>query len=425
MKYLKISNAGLLDTRLLPLMGATTKRSDETKFGEFGTGLKYALAYLLHNNIAFVLCSGEDEIDINVQQETIGEQTYSIMTVNGQRTSITTTMCHQWKGWHVVREIYCNALDEGDAEIGIYEGAIKSEPGRTVFYIQLVGEIKDAFDNFDKFFAQNRKPLFTINGAAIYEGDGKETIIYKNGIRVYYEEKPSVFHYDIDILPIDELRQCTDTWKIHYEVAKILCLLDKEHLCGEAVTSMLNKFEGEMSFDFSSFKFHEAWSNAIGSCKIISESLYGAFVGKLNEDHLLVVSDGFYAKAKKQFPHLNALTAGDDRFDYIDYKSSYLNTLINEATDYLTRCGYQFTPETKIKTGSFMNGHQLAVCSTSTNTIIIGEACVKRGVFDMICTLVEEYEHMRTGFADCSRDFQNHFIQLYVTTMLNKAGIII
>ncbi len=53
MKYLKIQNDGILDIRLVALMGGTTKENDKFKIGQFGTGFKYTLAYLFRNKSYF------------------------------------------------------------------------------------------------------------------------------------------------------------------------------------------------------------------------------------------------------------------------------------------------------------------------------------------------------------------------------------
>ena len=59
MRYLKIQNNGLLDIRLVALMGGTTKSKDTFKIGQFGTGLKYTLAFLYRNNIDFKVFVGQ------------------------------------------------------------------------------------------------------------------------------------------------------------------------------------------------------------------------------------------------------------------------------------------------------------------------------------------------------------------------------
>ena len=53
MKYLKIVNKGEIYEKAFTLIGASTKRGDDSKIGFFGSGLKYAMAVLLRNEIHF------------------------------------------------------------------------------------------------------------------------------------------------------------------------------------------------------------------------------------------------------------------------------------------------------------------------------------------------------------------------------------
>src|SRR5688572_27627437 len=115
MKYLKIKNNGELDIRLVALMGGTTKSQDNYKIGQFGSGLKYTLAYLFRNNIDFKIFTGEKEIQITIERELISGETFEIICIDGNRTSITTKMGLDWKPWMIIRELYSNALDEGGA----------------------------------------------------------------------------------------------------------------------------------------------------------------------------------------------------------------------------------------------------------------------------------------------------------------------
>src|SRR5687767_6513942 len=116
MKYLKIQNNGELDIRLVALMGGTTKANDRYKIGQFGTGLKYTLAFLFRNNLEFKIFCGEQEVSIHTEVEDIRGEKFEIICINGQRTSITTKMGEDWKPWMIIRELWCNALDEGGAE---------------------------------------------------------------------------------------------------------------------------------------------------------------------------------------------------------------------------------------------------------------------------------------------------------------------
>jgi len=51
--FLKIQSKGEIETEAFTLIGASSKRNDETKIGYFGSGLKYSIAALLRNNIDF------------------------------------------------------------------------------------------------------------------------------------------------------------------------------------------------------------------------------------------------------------------------------------------------------------------------------------------------------------------------------------
>jgi hypothetical protein len=130
MKYLKIQNDGVLDIRLVALMGGTTKANDKFKIGQFGTGLKYTLAFLFRNNLDFKIFAGNDEINIYTENETIKEDLFEIICINGNRTSITTKMGAEWSAWMIIRELWCNALDEG----GSIKDVVSQPVGEQVLY---------------------------------------------------------------------------------------------------------------------------------------------------------------------------------------------------------------------------------------------------------------------------------------------------
>lgn len=160
MKYLKIQNNGELDIRLFSLMGGTTKSNDQFKIGQWGSGLKYSLAYLLKMNIDFKIFVGTSEIKIGTETESIRDEDFEIITVNGERTSITTNMGgNAWKPWTIVRELWCNALDEG-GEVKETTSETMGIEGKTTFFIQITEEIREVIVNWGKYFIHELTPMF-------------------------------------------------------------------------------------------------------------------------------------------------------------------------------------------------------------------------------------------------------------------------
>src|SRR5207302_1267275 len=95
------------------LLGASNKRGDSAKIGYFGTGLKYAIAVMLRQGIEFKVFSGTKEIKIGQRNTKFLDSTVAVMTVNGEKTSITLDAGIDWQPWFAIREIYSNSIDEG------------------------------------------------------------------------------------------------------------------------------------------------------------------------------------------------------------------------------------------------------------------------------------------------------------------------
>ena len=162
MKFIKITSKGEIDIRAFSLVGATSKRNDNSKIGMFGSGLKYTLSYLLNNNIDFRVFSGYKEVVFTTQEEDFRGLGIKRIFINGESTSLTTDMGMDWQRWFVLREIYCNALDEGDATIEIVKADISElvpVEDCTTFYLKVDEEFQEILDNWDMYFSENRKDL--------------------------------------------------------------------------------------------------------------------------------------------------------------------------------------------------------------------------------------------------------------------------
>lgn len=208
MKYFKIQNNGELDIRLVALMGGTTKIDNPNKIGQFGTGLKYAISYLIRTNNAFRLFIGENEIIFESKDETIGGNTFKEIYCNGKSMSITTRYGYQWKAWEAIREIWCNAIDEGEHyKEEIEDLPLIGAPNTTTFFVEINDDILDVLQNWAKYFLE-ATPIFEDDKIAIYENIDKPLRIYKNNTLIhidgYYKSR---FMYDFKNSELNELRQ--------------------------------------------------------------------------------------------------------------------------------------------------------------------------------------------------------------------------
>ena len=211
MKHLKIKNKGIVDLALMRLIGASTKKEDVNKIGQFGTGLKYALSYLLRNGNNFKVFVGEEEVRFEAKEVKIVNKTIQEIYFNDQSMNITTEYGYQWTAWEIIRELWCNAIDEEDASKDIIDGrsTINGEEGFTTFYIELTQDIQEVVDSWDKYFI-TRDALYSDDKIAIFKNNDEkdELKIYKNHVLVDDNKHfVSLFHYDLKSCDLNELRQ--------------------------------------------------------------------------------------------------------------------------------------------------------------------------------------------------------------------------
>ena len=81
-KYLTIVNKGIVDINSFRLLGASSKRNDETKIGFFGSGLKYAIAYLLRQGIELKVFAGNEEIIFSTKSEKLRDKAFEVIYIN-------------------------------------------------------------------------------------------------------------------------------------------------------------------------------------------------------------------------------------------------------------------------------------------------------------------------------------------------------
>jgi hypothetical protein len=432
-KYLKISNNGCLDIRLVSLMGGTTKDTNEYKIGQFGSGLKYTLAYLLRNKVDFKIFINSKEVKLGIVIEHIQGEDFEIITVNGEKTSITTKMGKDWKPWMIVRELYSNALDEGDAEYKIVrEDEIEqSSANRTTFYIELNPDFLEVYNSWNKYFIVGNEPMYENRRFAFHPCKGN-LLIYKQGILIHEDKDfKSIFNIDIKNAEINELREYKGSlwWDFPEAISSIDDKKTIEYLLENLITDEECKYyESKCEIDTTYTKrvLSNAWKEVIGQSKIIDRETLNKIQGKnvnVDTSNIIVLPKNIYLSLSSKFEGISAIRVASKIGEFYEVFDTDLELKVKQALVILEESNYFIHPELKFLFGEFGSKDTLARVDLDKKEILISQKMKDKSMFDFLAMLIEENEHFQTGFDDCTRSFQQHFINLYAKSILDKAKI--
>lgn len=219
MNHLRITNKGLICAEDLTLIGSSTKRDQAGKIGMFGSGWKYALAWLLRNECKPVIYSGKKRIEIDSTVKLHRDNPVHIITVDGQETSLTTQMGPKWTGWMALREILSNAIDEGEHTLStVWNPEFYGVDGQTSIFIPMNGELSEVMMKYDMYFAFNRKESYvTPFGRMFVKSEPSPMNVYRKGIRCFDSQLNSIIDFDFENIDINEDRLCS-VYKIYDSV---------------------------------------------------------------------------------------------------------------------------------------------------------------------------------------------------------------
>ena len=429
MEYIKITSQGEIDERAFSLVGATSKRSDDTKIGMFGSGLKYSLAYLLNNQIKFTVFSGYREIQFTTVDENFRGVNIKRIYVNGEKTSLSTDMGMDWTHWYVLREIYCNALDESDADISVVnlKSCIVPTEDYTTFYIQIDAQFKEILTNWNYYFSNRRKDLLwhDFESNQIYVG-GSDTLIYRKGIRCLFNDKiPSLFHYDLSFVKINESRVIANDWEFKYQLVKFLKKIDDDSIVHRIVYA-INEYSEKSLYWESSESFSEAYLRVIGDKYVIPYENAGFWKEEIDAlknnciilpndmikglkisfgDNIRIIGDTDNIKSKGDIKVINELTKRQSH-------------LLSQALEFLENSEYDVKYE--IQVVKFTRDEVLG--QAKDGKILISEKVLSMGRREIVSTIIEENEHLKSGCSDETRAFQNHLINLLIVSYEDKTG---
>ncbi len=429
MKTIKITSSGEIDIRAFSKMGASSKRQDGSKIGMFGSGLKYSLAFLLRNEIPFKVFSGYREVKFTTQEDTFRGATINNIFINGRETDLTTDMGMDWQHWFVVREIFCNALDENDGQISVVDIDLeKAEPieDYTTFYIQCDSTFNDILNNWQLYFSDRRTDCVYENGNDKIFTGGDSVLIYRKGIRCFYLEKQkSMFSYDMSWVDINESRVIADEWNFKYKLCNVLKKITDSGIINTILYN-INEYWEKSFYWGSSQNFSKEWLEGIGDKILVPYENAGFWDEEvkylLRKKKCIILPHEMIQGLKISFGEdikvIGEMDGGGSDVKIINELSKRQSFLLEEAINFLKSINYDITYPIKVVRFSKSNTLGQAV----DETILLSEKVFDMGTREVVNTMIEENEHLKTGYSDETRQFQTHLINLLISSFEDKAG---
>lgn len=444
-QYILIQNDGEIETNSFELIGASTKRDEKGKIGFFGSGLKYSIAYMMRKGIDFKIFSGINELKFTTTKEQLKGKDFERICINGKGTSYTVTMGPTWKeDWYVLREIYCNALDEGSCTIVKSTENVSPSEDKTRIYIELTDVLANVIAQWDSYFADERVPLFVSD--PIYtcylgsEDDGVATqkisvfhktngTLYRKGIRVGSNEK-RMFDYGAEAVSINEDRTAKHSGAASYITINLFAIFADEGY----IKSILRSGEDEKHCleygQLYSSDMHESvsdkWIEFSQQNILVVRERAGKWAEQLQSSRKEVfLVPSLLARALKiGQPTMSILGMGnvvnDTGFNDVA-ASAKMNFLLKEVLNSLKEMKYEVPFE--ISVADFDDEKVLGQADIETKKIYLSSTLFDMGRREIATTIMEETEHIKSKAGDETRQFQTHIFSQWLKSMEEANGL--
>ena len=420
--FIKIQNKGEIDINSLLLLGASSKKENKDAIGYFGSGLKYSIAVLLKNKIKFHIFSGEKEIKVTTVKKNFRGISFEVIKINNRLTSLTTEMGPNWRSWFAVREIYCNAIDEGESSLKLSDSVV-GEKEKTTIFISFDERLKDMFDNWNDYFSDKREDLIVDDaGTKIFSGNSKKIIIYRKGIQCYESKQKALFHYDLKWIEINESRIIDSHWSLTAYLPDYIAKIATKEIVVRFFDNYKDTFESTLLWG-SVIYFNENWLKVINGRRLVIDSVAGYFTDQIAKGDCLILPKELIESLRNYFgTKIIVLGISNDFEEGIKLEITERQALyITDALGFLKKGG--IIVDAPIVVYKFEDKDTLGLAENGE--IRLSQHLFEMGKREVISTILEEASHIESGYGDKTREFQNFLFNKLISLLEDKVGVLV
>lgn len=216
-------NPGLIDITAMTVTGVSVKDDKNPRpIGQFGTGLKYAIAIVLRLGGRVEVWRGKRLYVFGVREKTIRGKKFKIVTMNDRDLGYTDQMGLHWEPWMAYRELWSNCKDEAGTTRRYDDDTPLIVNAKSTKVIVWCAELEKVHDERYKIIMQT-EPLVVLPGLEIHAGTAE--YVYYRGIRIAETpgKKKSVYTYNLTAdQTLTEDRTLAYTWSLPGKLAAAL-----------------------------------------------------------------------------------------------------------------------------------------------------------------------------------------------------------
>lgn len=385
-------NTGEIDVRSISTFGVSVKESSNP-IGFFGTGLKYAIAVLLRTGHAVGIYSGANVIEFSLQADSVRGQEFQFvaMAVNGgepQPIGFTTELGKTWELWMAYREIACNCKDEGGQ--GRFSHEMPCAEAGTTKIIIAGEQFEGVFINRTQYILEDA-PWMMADPHMEVRSYPSSHFFYR-GVRVMGLGLKSMFTYNgLEKLDLTEDRTVKEQWQPKYRIARAVLASTDSAFIRSVLGAKDDVLEGRLDF--------HGWG-------IQPSAEFLAVVGDMACDKLTNVN----ATAVKVWQEATNKRAAPREIEITKVQQISME----RALDFCQKLGFQIRGAYPIKVCESLGSGTLGLAQDET--IYIAERVFQLGgTKQLASTLIEEYLHLRHGWADLTRELQSFLFEKLVS----------